>query len=231
MKRSVLLLIILVISGCAKPGISRYDFIPVERYEVNNEIILDQPFEATWDKLVEELASSFYVINNIAKESRLINLSFSSNDPVKYIECGESIRYYERGKDYQEYRYKVAETTSYRLAGVTNISSPMTTYIERRTNLEGRVNIYVAPVGEKTKISVNVRYVLSISVRGQHALEDKYGNLIGYEQMPQSTSTLSFSTNTENKENLGDPQNPLWVSCYSTGMLEGDILEYAKIVE
>ena len=229
MKRIILIVIVLVTAGCAKPGISRYDFTPAEYYEVKNELILDQSFENTWDILVEQLASSFYVINNIEKSSRLINVSFSSSSPEKYVDCGESVRYYERGKEYEEFRYKVAESVSYKMAGVTTISSPMTTYVERKTKLEGRANIYVAPVEGKTKITVNVRYILTMVLRGQHALENKYGKVVRYEQMPSSSSSLTFSTNVEHKENLGNSSNPFWVSCFSTGKLEEDILSFAQI--
>ena len=157
MKRLFLLLTVPLIFGCAKPGVSKYEFIPSDINKVKHEIVLNQSFDETWDALVENLTSSFYVINNIEKSSRIINVSFSSNEPEEFIECGESIRHYERGKESQDYRYKFSESTSYKIAGKTNISSPMTTYIDRETNLEGRINIYVAPFKEKTKIKIRVQ--------------------------------------------------------------------------
>jgi hypothetical protein len=62
--------------GCVTPGSSSFFYNPPERPKPPNEITVEEPFNVVSDRLVARIARSFFVINNIEKESRLINLSF-----------------------------------------------------------------------------------------------------------------------------------------------------------
>ena len=66
------------LAGCAgKTATYNLDYTIPEKTIINNEVIVTSNYDETWSDLVGEMSKSFYVINNIDKESRLINLSFS----------------------------------------------------------------------------------------------------------------------------------------------------------
>lgn len=163
------------LASCATPGVSNHQVSPPEPKTVDNERVINEPFDVVWDRLVRGLSRSFYVINNIEKQSRIINVSFSSDHPEYFIDCGRSVRTYHRevrGEQIDRtYEYQIAASSRFLVAGTWlfvdryGISQefPETTDYTRTTALEGRVNIYVAPrSAQQTDVAVNARYVLNI---------------------------------------------------------------------
>lgn len=63
---------------------------------------------------MKQLAKSFFVVNNIEKESRLINVSFSTETPEKYINCGRTTRTFKLGDEVLTTSYDVAADSSYK---------------------------------------------------------------------------------------------------------------------
>lgn len=229
-KRVVIPPLIVLMAGCAVAGTSSFSRVPASPTQVQNEVLIDKPFEETWDQLVKGLAKSFYVINNIEKASRIINVSFSTESPEQFIDCGKSKCTYERGNDRQEYVYDIASSSSYRIADKAGAYGqfPVTHHLNRATSLEGRVNIYMAPKGDKTVVSVNSRYIFTVRVSGNSVVENAYGTPVNYLPIPSSSRNLSFNTNQQVSVDLGSPQAPDYVTCYSTGKLEGDILNLVR---
>jgi hypothetical protein len=90
-------MIAIFITGCATQGVSTYKYTDNAPIQINNELVVSKPQSQVWDILVKELSKSFYVINNIDKESRIINVSFSSNAPSEYVDCGKTHRTYTQG--------------------------------------------------------------------------------------------------------------------------------------
>ena len=223
-------LLTLLISSCATAGTSVFSYMPASTKKVENEIVVEKPFEQTWDHLVKELAKSFYVINNIEKESRIINVSFSTESPGRFIDCGETTRTYKRGKEHQFYVYNVESSSSFKIADKAGAYGqfPVTHYVNRATSLEGRANIYVAPERDATVVSVNARYILTVRVSGDTVTENAYGNPMSNTPIPPKTYTHTFNTNQPNKGVWGTPQAPQYLTCYSTGKLEGDILIHSR---
>src|SRR4030095_14702085 len=156
-KPTVIALYAAMITGCATPGTSNLSYAPPQTStKIQNEVIVSKPFEAVWDSFVRELAKRFYVINNIDKQSRIINVSFSTDTAEAYIDCGIVTRTYSRGDERQTYKYHLASASTYKIATSTGINNqlPQTGVLSRRTSLEGRVNIYVAPEDQNTRVSV-----------------------------------------------------------------------------
>ena len=220
----------LVSTACATTGTSGYSRVPASPTKVENEITLDRSFEEAWDRLVKGLAKSFYVINNIEKSSRIINVSFSTESPQEFIDCGKSQRTYQRGNDQREFVYDIASTSSYQLAdkGGAYGQFPVTHYLKRATSREGRVNIYVAPEGQKTIVSVNSRYIFTVRISGISVTENAFGKPISQVPIPPAPHSHSFNTNQPNMTDWGPPGNPEYVTCYSTGKLERDILNLIR---
>ena len=115
-KISLIIASLLVINllGCATMT-SSYDYMPPKKAIYDNESFIDRPFEVVWDELVKKISKSFYVINNIEKASRIINLSFSTDTPVEYVDCGETTREYGKTPNISTYTYSVAEPSSYKM--------------------------------------------------------------------------------------------------------------------
>jgi len=234
MKKSTLLLFlfVFVLAGCAVHGKSTSVTITSPKVEIDNEVFIDRPFSDVWDELVKELAKSFYVINNIEKTSRIINISFSTDTPEEYIDCGTTTRTYEKGEEHTKYTYKVVESSSYKLASKAGQHGqfPVMANINRKTSLEGRANVYVAPEDNGTRVTVNCRYIFSVNVSGNYITYDVFGNPIPFQsgEYSQTSESIAFNTNQEKTVNWGTAEQPADVNCYSTGKLEQDILSFIK---
>jgi len=234
-----------ILSGCAAKGFNTYNYHGGQGgfNEVMNRAVVSGNFNSMWDKLVRQLTESFFVVNNISKDSRLINVSFSSNSPEDYVDCGTTTRTYKRGDEEKNYAYPVASSSSYKYAydseypnfaaSVGDIygSFAYNSYIDRETDLEGRINIYVAPNTKKqgTEIVANIRYILTITVKGKVVQEANNGQHIATWPVPDAESVLSFNTNVLSfytNEVYSSKDNPPIV-CFSKGVLEETILKMA----
>lgn len=192
-------------SGCA----TSMNYSPPSRVAVANSVKVEKPFESVWDQLVRELSSDFFVINNIDKNSRIINISFTSNQPSDYIDCGSTSRSSSSILADGPTLYNTADSVGYR---TTNpIGQPLN--VNRKTRLEGRSNIYVAPNGSATDVIVNTKYVLDIKT----AVTDLYGHQVG-----QGSKTIDFSTKSPS---LSSPSEP---GCATKGAIEQKILSFVS---
>jgi len=149
----------MLITGCAT---STSNYAPPKIESIQNSIVVDKPFDAVWDSLVKELSSDFFVINNIDKNSRLINISFSSNRPSDFVDCGVTSRSFKNLRGDHRYVYKTADSSEF---AVTN-DAGIAMNVRRASKLEGRSNIYVAPEGNGTNVTVNTKYVVSVNMSG-----------------------------------------------------------------
>jgi len=114
---------------------------------VGNEAVVRLPFSDTWDLLIGQLAKSFFVINNVEKVSRIINVSFSTDKPEEYIDCGTTERTFQYANESQTHTDPVAGSSSFKVAGKWGEYDhlPLIGYVDRKTSLEGRINVYVPP--------------------------------------------------------------------------------------
>jgi hypothetical protein len=194
------------VSGCA----TTTDYTPPGRVAVTNSIKVERPFDAVWDQMVKELSGDFFVINNIDKNSRIINISFSSNHPSDYVDCGrtahESNSLFNGGIT----QYNTADSATVR----ANDAIGRSYTFKRTTRLEGRTNIYVAPEGDGTSVIVNTKYVLGIN-----------GVMTAYDgsQVGQKSKTIDFSTKTPALPTDGE------AGCASKGVIEGKILSFVSL--
>lgn len=106
------------VASCATPGTSGRQYRdPIGVETVANEVVVRLPFSDTWDLLIGQLSKSFFVINNVEKVSRIINVSFSTDKPEEYIDCGTSERTFQYANESQTYTYPVAGSNSFKAAG------------------------------------------------------------------------------------------------------------------
>ncbi|MDN7144101.1 hypothetical protein KC131_25990 [Pseudomonas sp. JQ170] len=202
-KKVGLFLAIVSVAGCAT---SSMNYTPPSSTAVVNSKKVTKDFDRTWDDLVRQLSSDFFVINNIDKSSRLINVSFSTSRPSEYVDCGSTVRKFSNARGEQVYNYMAADSSQFAVTNAQHVAFNAT----RTTKLEGRVNIYVAPAQGGTDVSVNTKYVFSVRF-----------NAVGFDGNPGGgdSSTFDFSTKS--------PHESQALTCYAKGTLESRILEMA----
>ena len=200
-----------LVGGCAT---SSYIYTPPTSLSTpENEVVLNEPFEVVWDRMVKNLSAEFFIINNIEKVSRLMNISFSASSPGRYVDCGRTRRTFTNLQGEQVYEYASADSSRYTMTNARGIAFNFV----RTTKLDGRTNIYVAPEGGKTVVRVNTRYIVNIQVQ--------WYNLAG---QPAGTAQHTWAFNTKEIFEQPLPQFNVTIRCVALGTLENKILRAAK---
>jgi hypothetical protein len=178
-----------------------------------NVKIIERPREMVWNSTVPVLGKQYFVINNLDKSSGLINLSYSG-DPEQYIDCGRIISYVKNARG--ERTYDFAASKAQQSYEIMNTMTGLF-FIDRRMNLEGRVNLVFEEIGQTTtRITANTRYVVNRTqeVRDIQGASRTFSNSISF----NSGGGASFPTNAEGQS----------ANCVSTGTLEREILSAVR---
>lgn len=203
MKKNIVLIIpLLLIYGCGTT--SNINYVEPKVISPQTNITLAATKDTIWPKLVKNLSSNFFVINNLEKDSGLINVSFSSSTPEDYMTCGKSTRYFKNLRGENTYVYDPIETTSY-----STTSGNFAYNVRRTSNLDGRANIYVSDTGPETDVSVNVIYNANVTV---NAYDFITGNFLQRE-------TYNFTPSSKSPYMNGE------VTCVTNGSIERKLLE------
>lgn len=219
----------LLLGACATVTQSTYESVPGAQRKIANSVNTTSGFDAVWDAVVAKLSQSFFVINNIDKQSRIINVSFTSSSPADYVDCGSSRRQFDFQNEHRTYEYPVAASNQYKFATTWNpggIPLPLVATLNRNTKLEGRANIYIAPGanGAGSIVSVNSIYVWSVNVTGVADGYNAFGTLVQANQPlpPQSPTTINFTTQAAGSDGVGSDR----ITCASNGKFEESILAF-----
>jgi hypothetical protein len=159
--------------------------------------------------MIPALAKSFYVINNIDKDSGLINISYRG-DPEKYLNCGEvyySVSDFGRKREYRfpgsraDQRYETRQ-------GIHLIRG------HRTMDLNGRMNIIFEEISNnRTRITVNIRYILTKTIIHRYA--DR--------RIMPATSKQTISFDSRQRKSFPGVKT----TCQPTGLLEQGVLDLA----
>ncbi len=191
----------LFIVGCA--GKVTY-LQPTQTYKANNSVTVNKPRSDVWKQIIPSLGGSFFVINNLDKESGFINISYSGN-PEKYVDCGIIDSYVRNARGERTYHFP-ASTAYKEYEAMENGQNLL--FIKRKMNLEGRINIIVQEVlANSSLVTVNTKYVLTKEVY----LSNPQG------QSNHMSDNISFNTN-------GSASFPQQTTCHATGTLEQEVL-------
>ena len=193
-----------IVFGCASQKILYTP--PTSKKVPKSDITLKKDFQTVWENTVENLTKSFFVINNIAKESNIINVSFSiNNNTKKYIDCGYTTL------TVNDEVNLVNQSTSYATYPFVYKASPVDIYVgrgERTQSLDGRINLFIKKLENKTTVyRVNIRYILKRNLKRYTREGHQYLN---------ENRTVSF--------NSGDEGSFGKLRCRSTGALERQML-------
>lgn len=127
-----------ILAGC----VPEYVPPPPPAPQIVNSVVINQPFETVWSAAVPALGRSFFVINNIAKDSGLINLSYSGS-PNNMVILNQNLPFCTPASGFE--------------AGIG------ASCLNGQPSLEGRINlIFVKITDQVTRVTVNVRYQLTL---------------------------------------------------------------------
>lgn len=205
--RTAFLTGVLLLAGCA----GRVDYTPpsYSSYATDNSILIDSPKEEVWSRTVPAISSSFFVINNIDKESGLINISFSA-DPEKYVDCGMVESYVKNARGERTYRFPASrKSVQYEV-----MSDGALYRFNRSMSLDGRINLVLEETSERsTKVTANTRYTLT---RGTQVASAAGGMPASSQESISFSSgeTQSFPANSDGKA----------TTCIPNGLLEEALL-------
>ena len=205
LKLIALTLSFLLLSACA--GELKFT-PPAESYSLNNSTTVNKNKDEVWKTIVPQLGKSFFVINNLDKESGIINVSYSGN-PENYVDCGRIYSYVKNARGERTYdfpasrghqQYEVMEKGEYYTC-------------DRKIDCEGRINVIVQEISSnETQISINIKYVLTKTARVSNAMGDSR----------TSTDTISFVSGQQGQfRGSGQYSGTI---CKSNGRLEQEIL-------
>ena len=162
------LVMIIALSSCAvekknlTENVGKYVPPNIDDSNFKNSVITNKNFHETWTSVIDFIDDSFFKIQNLEKDSGLITLSFGSNEPENFIDCGD----FEYTLFFTGEKFK-GSYIDYAKSGLLAV-------------LEAKMNINIQKIdNESTKISINTNYTFST----QHAL--------GYYD-PKLNQTYSF---------------------------------------
>jgi hypothetical protein len=190
----------------------KVDYSPPSQYPLKEKsVIIEKPKELVWKKIMANVSNSFFVINNLDKESGFINISYTG-PPCNYVDCGwiNSEVSNARGKR----TYSFAGCTEYKQYEIANPQTNFLGIYNRTMKLEGRINILVQEEeASRTRVSANVRYLVTKSINIQG---------LSHDFRDSRTDTINFDTNGY----AAFPgENPS--SCRPNHKLEEDVLKMA----
>ena len=129
--------------GCGIGKISYYEAKGIKN--TDNSIFLKESKDKVWVKLIDGIGKSFFVINNIEKDSGLINISYG-DDPCRFISCGTLNSYVLDVQGKRNYKFP---------ACIGNLF-----IIRRWITLDSRASIIVQKRNNGTLVKVNAKYVV-----------------------------------------------------------------------
>ena len=147
------LVVMLALAGCA--GQTNYD-PPADPARAETTRLVDRPVDVVWKEIVRGIGKHFFVINNLDRDSGLINVSYRG-DPALFVDCGRVVSKVEnlRGKRSYEFPAASAQQT-YEIMNGNGLF-----FVDRKMDLRGRANVIVQEETGKTRVTVNVRYIVS----------------------------------------------------------------------
>jgi len=208
-------------TACAAPrAIQKYSRIPAIDYKINKSKTVSLSFGEAWDNAVQALSSTFYTINNIEKNSRIINVSFRLSDPAKYIDCGISKRVITYNEKANIFEYETAGSNEHDTLWETKEGYSIWSEVNRDNSVTGAANIYFTPLSEsKTSITININYLLKTKLSGKN-----YSYRNGGEYLFDSNFSDVIETEiTTNRPSMFGGNNPE-VVCKSNQTLEKQLL-------
>lgn len=207
---AIILLATLLLTACA--GGERTYKQPGTAIAAPYSVLVDRPLDEVWRRTVPRIGAQFFVINNLDKESGLMNVSYSG-DPTRYVDCGHIRSSITNIHGTQPFDANPAAPAS----AYQFMSGIHWVFVQRRTSLEGRINLIFQPVTPaSTRVTANARYVMTHDVEA-HRHTDTIPT--------RNHHVLTFDSSSEAQIDTGFEKG---LSCRPTGQLERSLLELTQ---
>ncbi len=158
---------------------------PTTEPVLSNSTIVNKSKDEVWKEIVPALGKTFFVINNLDKDSGLINISYSG-DPEKYIDCGYIHSYVKNLAGARIYDF--AASKAYQQ--YEELSGAGLFYVVRKMDLEGRMNIIIEELdASRTRVTTNTKYVVTKTsdIRNVEGYVTKYNDTVTFNSGQRGT--------------------------------------------
>lgn len=147
-----------VIIGCSSKINSNYS--QPNEYTESTTRIFNASYDKVWKAAVDSIGKSFFVLENIEKDSGIMSLSFSSKNPSDFIDCGTTV---DSGKLHgKDYSLSYSNTDTHLMKWLTLNDIPV--QCARGLKFNGKSNIIVNKIStDKTSVNVNTRYIVALT--------------------------------------------------------------------
>jgi uncharacterized protein YceK len=146
------------VSGCASVTTSSIHY-PIAA-EQENSRTYNAPVDRVWDAAIYSIGKDFFVLDHIQKDSKIITLSFSIDNPATAIDCGEMTLTTTggiSGNGTQVLEY--AQNNQRYMFGTGGMRAQPAMWMKR---LDGKANIIITEEAKnKTSVIVNTRFIFS----------------------------------------------------------------------
>lgn len=229
-----------VVAGFSKElQMSEYNYYPPEGSpDVENSFEVKESFDVVWDRIKKNVPDGFD-IEDIDKASGLIKMSYQSDEPSKYVDCGREHSTFDFQGTFEEYNYKTAEDTSFKEVVSWEVGSeyqPGVQEVDRNSRLEGIVNVSVKPEGNTTDLRVEAEYDLGFDLKFRYKKfssmdGDSYGKsrMVGWNKIESVVDYPAFGTGESGMETYYEGEVfERTYTCIPKGTLEARVLEMAE---
>jgi hypothetical protein len=200
------------LSACASIDVKPV-YQPPQKQPIPSALAVQMPFDQAWNGFVRNLSTSFFVVNNISKSSRLINISVGRGRANNFVDCGTA-KYKVNDK---QWTFNPAKSATYNDSGFRS-----ETVMEHKvTGHGGRMNIFVAPEGPTTVFEVNTSYAIEMHQSGYSAVRNLLGQVVSRERLPEADAAFELTTKSPDTQPLGN----VMITCQATGVWEQLILD------
>ncbi|MBU4320233.1 MAG: hypothetical protein KJ739_04005 [Nitrospinae bacterium] len=201
----MVVLFLTVLVGCA----GKFEYTrPTSPPTLNNSVVITKSKDELWKIIVPMLGKQFFVINNLDKDSGIINISYSG-DPEKYVDCGWINSYVKNARGERTYSFPASKAyQEYEVMDLEHGGGLL--FFNRKMSLEGRMNIIVEEMdGTKSRVTANTKYILTKTTTVRD-VQNRSNTL---------TDTISFNSGQESTF-----AGRAATTCRSTSKLEDEVL-------
>lgn len=213
-KLCLLALAVVMLAGAGCAGNIQTTITPPRDYALDNSRTFNASYDQVWNAAISSVGESFFVLENIEKDSGIMSITFSSNSPDSYIDCGlvtdSGTRF---GGRKHTLSFPGAASSVQRVLIVDGQDSPTL----REIALSGKINLIFKKLSNSsTDVKVNTRYIVDLKNHVTYYIAAGFGTIRRTETI---ANQLAFTANETGTMPNGGMQ------CKSMFTLEQQILD------
>lgn len=212
---SVCLALLMAWVGCARLDLTA-EYVPPPARPEPATLRLDRAFDAVWNDLVRRISQSFFDVEQVSKDSRLISLSVRDAQVDGLVDCGR-LTYVINDEtwDFDAARDARLDRSSY----LERLS-----FVHRASERVGRMNIFVAPEEGGTRVEVNAIFELAMSQSGESVQNNLLGQANDRKEWGPYEAKFRLTTTRPDERSLALRT----VRCQSSRKWEAQILDLVR---